>query len=78
MSPKGKQPVTETHDKISKADLENKFVELQTNLDNAASSAKDMGKKVGIVALVVILILAFIIGRRRGAANRTVVEIRRV
>ncbi len=65
-------------EKISREDLQDKFVELQTNLDNAASSAKDVGKKVGIVALVVVLILAFLIGRRRGRANRTVVEIRRV
>lgn len=64
--------------KISREDLESKFVELQTNLDTAANSAKDMGKKVGIVAAIVLLILVFIIGRRRGAANRTVVEIRRV
>lgn len=64
--------------KISRDDLESKFVELQENLDNAASSAKDVGKKVGIAAAVLILLLAFIIGRRRGAANRTVVEIRRV
>lgn len=64
--------------KISREDIEGKFVELQTNLDNAANSAKDVGRKVGIVAAVLLLILVFIIGRRRGAANRTVVEIRRV
>jgi hypothetical protein len=64
--------------KISREDLETKFVELQTNLDNAASSAKDVGKKIGIAAAIILLILAFIIGRKRGAANRTVVEIRRV
>ena len=64
--------------KISKDDLETKFVELQTNLDNVASSAKDIGKKIGIVALILFLIIAFILGRKRGAASRTVVEIRRV
>ena len=67
-----------TESKISKDDLEQKFVELQTNLDNAADSAKDLTKKLGIAALVLVLILAFILGRKRGAANRTVVEIRRV
>lgn len=64
--------------KISREDIEAKFVELQTNIDHAASSAKDVGKKVGIAAFVLLLILAFVIGRRRGAADRTVVEIRRV
>ncbi len=63
---------------ISKEDIENKFVELQTNLDNAAASAADLGKKAGIAALVLILILAFVLGRKRGAANKTVVEIRRL
>ena len=33
---------------------------------------------VGIVAAVLLIILVFLIGRRRGAASRTVVEIRRV
>ncbi len=64
--------------KISKDDLQDKFVELQANIDNAASSAKDIGKKVGLVALVLILIIAFILGRKRGAASKTVVEIRRL
>lgn len=70
--------VSTTEQKISKEDLENKFVELQTNLDNAAASAADMGKKIGVAALVLILILAFVLGRRRGSANKTVVEIRRL
>ena len=64
--------------KISRDDLEHKFVELQDNIDVAASSAKDLGKKVGIAALIVILIIAFILGRKRGAANKTIVEIRRI
>ncbi len=64
--------------KISKDDLQDKFVELQANIDNAATSAKDIGKKVGIIALVLILIIAFILGRKRGAAAKTIVEIRRL
>ena len=65
-------------EKISPEDLQNKFNELQANLDTAANSAMDVGKKVGIVAAVLLIILLFLIGRRRGAASRTVVEIRRV
>lgn len=64
--------------KISKEDIEAKFVELATNLDSAAGSAKDVGKKVGIVAAVLLLILVFVLGRKRGSQSRTVVEIRRV
>jgi hypothetical protein len=64
--------------KISREDIEAKFVELATNLDSAAGSAKDVGKKVGIVAAVLLLILVFVLGRNRGSQSRTVVEIRRV
>jgi hypothetical protein len=64
--------------KISKEDIEAKFVELATNLDSAAGSAKDVGKKAGIVAVVLLLILVFVLGRKRGSQSRTVVEIRRV
>ena len=64
--------------KISKEDIEAKFVELAANLDTAAGSAKDVGKKVGIVAAVLLLILIFVLGRKQGSQSRTVVEIRRV
>ena len=53
-------------EKISPEDLQNKFNELQANLDTAANSAMDVGKKVGIVAAVLLIILVFLIGRRRG------------
>ena len=64
--------------KISKEDIEAKFVELASNLDSAADSAKDLGKKAGIVAAILLLILVFVLGRKRGSQSRTVVEIRRV
>lgn len=64
--------------KISREDIEAKFVELADNLDSAAGSAKDVGKKVGIVAAILLLILVFVLGRKRGSQSRTVVEIRRV
>ena len=63
---------------ITRDDIEAKFVELQHGVDNAAASAKDATAKIGIAALVILLILVFILGRRRGQQNKTVVEIRRV
>lgn len=63
--------------KISKEDLESKFVELQDGIENAALSARDLGKKIGIVAAVVLIIIVFMLGRRRGKLAKTVVEIRR-
>lgn len=70
--------MTAVEDKISRDDIEGKFVELQTNLDDAASSARDIGKKLSVLALILILLIAFLLGRRRGATSRTVLEIRRL
>lgn len=67
-----------TPTKITRDDLESKFVELQTGIDHAAASARDLTKKVGIAAIVVLVILAFVMGRRRGKLAKTVVEIRRL
>jgi hypothetical protein len=69
--------VATSEQKISKEDLESKFVELQDGIENAALSARDLGKKIGIVAAVVLIIIVFMLGRRRGKLAKTVVEIRR-
>ena len=63
---------------ISRSDIESKFVELQDSVETAADSAKGTAIKAGLIGLVVILILAFLIGRRRGRQGRTVVEVRRL
>ena len=70
--------MTSTEPTITRDDIESKFVELQTGIDNAASGAKEAGTKIGIAAAVILLILVFVLGRRRGQQNKTVVEIRRV
>jgi hypothetical protein len=69
--------VATSEQKITKEDLESKFVELQDGIENAALSARDLGKKIGIVAAVVLIIIIFMLGRRRGKLAKTVVEIRR-
>ncbi len=70
--------MSKTEQKITRDDLESKLVELQTGIDNAISSSRDVATKIGIVAAVLILILVFVLGRRRGRMARTVVEIRRI
>ena len=63
---------------IARSDIESKFVELQDSMETKASSAKDTAVKAGLIALVVILILAFLLGRKRGRQGRTVIEVRRL
>ena len=63
---------------ITRDDLEAKFGQLKNELENAAGAARSTVTKVGVVAGVVLIILAFLLGSRRGQAGKTVVEVRRL
>ena len=63
---------------ITREDLEAKFGQFKNELENAAGAARNTATKVGLVAAVVLLILAFVLGSRRGKANKTIVEVRRL
>lgn len=64
--------------KITRDDLESKFRELQRDVDDTAEQAMGMAVVVGAAAVVAVLAVAFVIGRRRGRKRTTIVEIRRV
>jgi hypothetical protein len=63
---------------ITKDDILSKFQELDRAATNTINSSQEMLKKVGIVAAILLVILVFLLGRRRGKLARTVVEIRRL
>lgn len=65
-------------EEIDKDDIQAKFEELKDSLDHTAESARTPMLAAGIAVLVVLVVLAFLVGRRRGRASRTVVEVRRV
>ena len=65
-------------DRISRDDLEDKFRELEGEAREQVESARSTAITAGVVALVVLLLLAFLLGRRKGRHRSTVVEIRRV
>ena len=67
-----------TNSEIGKDDIRAKFTELKDSLDGTAESARTPMMATGVVVLVVLVALAFLLGRRRGRSNRTVVEVRRV
>lgn len=64
--------------RITPDDLEAKFVELQDNVENATAGARDTAKKLSVVGLLMLLILVYVLGRKRGSSGKTVVEVRRV
>ena len=65
-------------DRITRDDLENKFRELEGEAREQVESARSTAITAGVIALVVLLLLAFLLGRRKGRHRSTVVEIRRV
>jgi hypothetical protein len=75
MSPSANSPVSTP---ISREDIEAKFREVQGEVNAIETEAFDyLGLAVAAVAVTVVVV-AFVLGSRRGRKRRTVVEIRRV
>lgn len=64
--------------RISRDDLEDKFRELEGDAREQVESARSTLITGGVVAAVLLLMLAFLLGTRKGRKRSTVVEIRRV
>ena len=63
---------------ITRDDLRDSFAGLQDEVEETAESGKNVAIAAGIGILAVLLILAWLLGRRRGKQDKTIVEIRRV
>jgi len=73
-----KDAPSEDRTDISSDDIAAKFSELKDELEFATGAARGTASKVGLVAGVALVILAFVLGSRRGKRNKTVVEVRRL
>ena len=69
---------TATHEPIGRDDIEAKFRELQGEVEIIGEEARSYGLTVAIVVVVAVVGVAFVLGRRRGRRNRTIIEVRRV
>lgn len=63
---------------INRDDIQAKFEDLKHSLDHTAEAARTPMLGAGIAIVAALAVLAFLLGRRRGRASRTVVEVRRV
>jgi hypothetical protein len=70
---KPNQPV-----RITKEDIENQLRSLTTDVKADVMSEKQKVITGGVIAVVVVLVLVFLIGKRSGRKKTTLVEIRRV
>ena len=71
-------PAQTPHDRITPADLEAKLRELEGGAHDQVESARSTIITAGVVAAALLLLLAFLLGTRKGRKRSTVVEIRRV
>jgi hypothetical protein len=70
--------VSTPRDRITRDQLEDKFRELEGGAREQAESARSTVVTAGAVAALILLLLAFLLGTRKGRKRSTVVEIRRV
>jgi hypothetical protein len=70
-------PTTPTG-RITRDDIEAKLRELEGDARDQVASARNTVITAGVIAAVLLLLLAFLLGRRGGRERSTVVEIRRV
>jgi len=62
---------------ITRQDIEAKANEIAAAVTQTTNSARDTAVAAGVVVAILILV-AFIFGRRRGSRNKTLVEVYRV
>lgn len=64
--------------KISPADIEAKFREMQEQVDTVAGDSKKKAAVAGSTLAVILLFVIYLMGQRSGKRKSTVVEIRRL
>ncbi|HEY3097000.1 MAG TPA: hypothetical protein VGK05_09185 [Acidimicrobiia bacterium] len=63
---------------VTRADLEAKFQELRGATEPGAEKAKGVGIGAIVIGGVLLVLVAYLLGRRKGRRRRTIVEVRRV
>ena len=64
--------------RIERSDIEAKLREIKGEVDTTTERAKPIGMAAAAVAVVVVVGVAYFLGRRKGKKQTTLVEIRRV
>ena len=63
---------------ISKDDLENKFRQIKTEVDDVTIGAKDKYVPIAAAGGILLALIIFILGKRVGKKKSAVVQIRRI
>ena len=65
-------------ERVGRSDIEAKLREIKGEVDTTTQAAKPIGLAVVAAAAVAVIGVVYLLGRRRGTKQSTVVEIRRV
>jgi len=71
-------PPPPTDGRITRADIEGRLRDMRGEVEETAEAAKAPIMAIAAGVAVVVVIAAFMLGKRRGRRRSTVVEIRRV
>ena len=63
---------------VTRADIEAKLQEIRGVTDTTTEVAQDAAKPVLVILGVAAVVVAFLLGRRRGRKRSTIVEVRRI
>lgn len=66
-----------SNEKISPEDIKAKLSEIQQEATAGVEGAKNQLVTVGAVVALVVLLLAFLLGRRTGSRRNTIIEVKR-
>jgi hypothetical protein len=79
MAPRGgKGDKAEDLGTVTRSDIEAKLKQIRGEADETVDEAKPYALMAGFAGVVVVILLAYLLGRRKGKKKTTVVEIRRV
>ncbi len=65
-------------DKVTRDDIEAKLKQIKGDVAETADEAKPYALMAAFAGAVLVILLAYLLGRRKGRKRTTVVEIRRV
>ncbi len=71
-------PGPDPHKPVTRADIEAKLAQIKGVTDDTTEVAEGAAKTGLVVAAVGVVVVAFLLGRRRGHKKSTIVEVRRV
>jgi len=65
-------------ERITRDDIEGKFREIQGEVELYEDEARNYAGIVAVAVVTTVVVIAFVLGRRKGRKTRTVLEIRRI